>query len=105
MTFKFFLVFLRATIFVFPLGLFSQNVDSTLHDGNWGDPTIWSKGMSPSPTDYIFIDHNVHLDVDVILILPGTMEISLTGELCGDHYFTGSYTNYGSIKIDSITTG
>jgi len=94
----FMIAFLHATTC-----LFSQSTDSTLYNGNWRNPAIWSKGTIPAPTDYVVINHHVLLDTNVAMISPGTVYISATGELCGDYDFTGSFINYGPIKVHFIT--
>jgi gliding motility-associated-like protein len=102
MNIRFFLPLLSYSL-IFSSVIFSQSIDSTLHSGNWSDPAIWSTGALPSSTDRVIINHYVHLDMDVTLNMPGTLFISVTGELCGDYNFTGSFTHYGPIKVASLT--
>lgn len=85
-----------------PFILFSQSISSTLYNGYWSDPAIWSKGACPASTDSVIINHNIILDQDVVLQSPGRLVISLSGEICGDHSFTGSFTHYGSIKVNKL---
>lgn len=85
-----------------PFGSFSQPTNSTLHNGKWSDPAVWSKGVAPVATDYVRIDHYVHLDQNAVMTAPGTVFISATGELCGDYYFEGSFTNYGPFKVREV---
>ncbi len=83
--------------------LFSQNSDSTLHNGYWTDPAIWSKGVTPSDTDFVYIKNHVILDTDVTMISPGMVYITGNGALCGDHDFSGSFINYGPLQVRNIT--
>jgi len=78
---------------------FSQSANTTLQNGNWSNAAIWSKGTIPAATDSVIINHYVVMDLNVTLTLPGTLYISLSGSLCSDYTFIGSFVNYGPFKI------
>ena len=39
---------------------------TSIDDGNWSSGATWDSNAQPSPGDFVIIDHNVTLDVDVL---------------------------------------
>ena len=107
--------YLYSLLFLFFLPIFSANalVCTSLSDGNWSDPTIWSCGRVPvSNADIVIIDHDVVLDQDVILTFStGSVLHSLTinagASLIDNGMHTlqigqGSGTGYNGINVEGL---
>lgn len=91
--------FCFAAFLIFPSFVFSQAKVNTIHYGYWTDPTIWSTGSVPGPTDSVFINHYVVMDVNVVLTTPGILYVTKAGYVCSMNEFTGSFIHYGPLML------
>lgn len=85
-------------ITTFLLGkVYTQRV-YTIANGYWSNPAVWNTGTIPALDDSVIIDDYILLDTN-ITIGNGLLFIDGCGVLCGDYDVSGSFTNYGEIRI------
>ncbi|MBK8659209.1 MAG: T9SS type A sorting domain-containing protein [Bacteroidetes bacterium] len=72
---------------------------TTLSNGYWSNPAIWSTGVVPASSDSVIIDDYVLLDTNIAVSSTGLLFIDGCGVLCGDFSLSGSFTNYGELRI------
>ncbi len=72
---------------------------TTLGNGYWSNPAIWSTGVVPASSDSVIIDDYVLLDTNIAVSSDGLLFIDGCGVLCGEYSLSGSFTNYGELRI------
>jgi hypothetical protein len=86
-------------LLILPALLCSAQRVTSIGNGYWSNPSIWSTGAVPLPTDSVIIDDYVLLDTNITVSSSGLLFIDGCGVLCGDYSLTGSFTNYGELRI------
>jgi hypothetical protein len=66
---------------------------STIANGEWSSPSVWSGDQVPSPADKIVIRHRVHHNSGITIQSTGTLTIEKGGKLSMD----GKLWNYGTV--------
>ena len=78
---------------------------TTIANGDWTNPAVWSSGNVPIANDSIIIHHRIGINVDIFLD-HNYLYVAMDGVLCGHHdlnVYQDSYAiNYGKIYLERV---
>lgn len=81
---------------------------TSIHHGNWEDPSTWNTGLVPTNQDSIIINHYVVIHLNKTISAPTVLFISSTGTICGDYLLEtlcgAKFINYGFMFLNQIKT-
>jgi gliding motility-associated-like protein len=78
---------------------------TTIGNGDWTDPHVWSSGNVPGPYDSIYVYNKIDITADIVLD-HNYLSITVHGRLCGEYNFTVAnhsfMDNYGNVYLNAI---
>jgi len=91
-------------LFFMSYHLYAETITS-IANGDWTDPHVWSSGKVPGPYDSIYVYTKIDVTTDILLD-HNYLNVAVNGKLCGEYNLTVAnhsfMDNYGNVFLNAM---